>query len=79
MKQQLKETITYQPNDGVKVTVNNKPTPDQKTGEIFYEQTVTIKIVRKWEEEKLSFATPSEMEAFVEGVDWEDPQQELPL
>lgn len=79
MKQQLKETITYKPNEGVQVKVDNKPTVDEKTGQIFYEQTVTAKVVRKWEEEKLSFANSTEIQNFFDMVDWEDPQQELPL
>lgn len=79
MKQQLKETITYKPNDEVLVKVDNKPVVDKKTGQIFYEQTITTKVVRKWQEEKLSFRGEDDIRAFLDDIELEDPQQELPL
>ncbi len=79
MRQQLKETITYKPNDEVQVKVDNKPVVDKKTGQIFYEQTVTTKVTRKWQEDKLSFGGEDDIREFLDNVVLEDPQQELPL
>ena len=79
MRQQLKETITYKPNDEVTVTVNNKPVVDKKTGQIFYDNVVTFKCTRQWMEGKLSFKGEDDMRDFLDGIVLEDPQQELPL
>lgn len=78
MKQQLKETVVYQPNDDVKITVNNKPVTDDH-GRTFYEQTVSIKINAGWHNEKLAFGSSDDLRTFIDSVDLEDPQQELPL
>ena len=78
MKQQLKETVIYQPNDGVKVTVSNKPVTDDN-GRTFFEQGVTIKINAGWHVEKLAFASSDDLRMFIDSVDLEDPQQELPF
>lgn len=78
MKQQLKETVIYQPNESVKITVNNKPVTDENH-RTFYEQTVTIKVSAGWRPEKLSFTGEDDIRAFFDDIVLEDPQQELPL
>lgn len=79
MKQQLKETITYQPNDEVKVTVNNTPSYDEKTQKTFYRRVVTIRVDTGWDDNKLAFSGEEDMRAFLDDIVLEDPQQELPL
>lgn len=79
MKQQMKETITYKPNDEVLVKVDNKPVVDKATGRIFYEQIVTVKVIRNWMEDKLAFRDQEEIRAFLDEIVLEGPQQELPL
>lgn len=78
MKQQLKETVIYEPNEGVKITVNNKPVRDDN-GRTFYEQSVNIKLALGWKTEKLSFSGEEDIRAMLDNIDLEDPQQELPL
>lgn len=78
MKQQLKETVIYEPNEGIKITVNNKPVRDDN-GRTFYEQTVTFKLNLGWKTEKLAFGGEEDIRKMLDGIDLEDPQQELPL
>lgn len=79
MKQQLKETVIYQPTPEVKVTVNNTPTVNEKNGLILYKQVVTIRIENGWGEDKLAFHGEEDLRAFLDNVVLEDPQQELAL
>lgn len=79
MKQQLKETIIYKPNDEVTVTVSNKPVMDEKSKQIYYEQVATFKFTLGWMDSKLSFTGEDDMRKFLDDVVLEDPQQELPL
>ncbi len=78
MKQQLKETVIYQPNESVKVTVNNKPVTDDNH-RTFYEHTVTIKINAGSRPEKLSFNGEDDIRAFLDDLVLEDPQTELSI
>lgn len=79
MKQQLKETVIYQPNDEVRVTVSNTPVTETKTGRIFFKQSVTFKVERGWEENKLKFGNDDDLRKFLDDINLVDPQQELPL
>ena len=75
MKKQLTESVKYQPNDKVTVTVANKP--QESDGFVEYKRTVTIKIDEGWDSEKISFATDEDIAKYIETVDFEDPQQSL--
>ena len=79
MKQQMKETVVYQPNDEVKVTVNNTPTLDEKTGQYFFKQVITIRVDAGWHDDKLAFSGEADLREFLDNIELEDPQQELPL
>lgn len=78
MKQQLKETVIYQPNEGVKITVSNKPVQDDNH-RTFFEREVTIKVKAGWHSDKLSFSGEDDIRSFLDDLVLEDPQQELPL
>lgn len=78
MKQQLKETITYSPNEDVQVTVNNRPITDDN-GRTFFEQSVVVKVKLGWKNEKLAFTGEDDLRAFLDEINIEDPQQVLPL
>lgn len=79
MKQQMKETVIYQPNEEVKVTVNNTPTVNENNGQILFKQVVTIRIDNGWGDDKLTFKGEDDLRAFLDDLVLEDPQQELPL
>lgn len=79
MKKQLTEKIVYQPNEDVKVTVENKPTYDEDTGRNSYKRKVTITVDLGWKPEKLQFADTNAIEEFVNDINFEDPQSELDL
>lgn len=76
MKKKLTEKIVYEPNDRIKVTVENKPVYDEGkvTG---YERTVTFKVKDGFHPDKLSFGTDEDIEEFIKGTNFEDPQQSL--
>lgn len=79
MKQQLKETVIYQPTPEVKVTVNNTPVLNENNGQILFKQVVTVRIENGWGDDKLSFKGEDDLRRFLDDVVLEDPQQELPL
>lgn len=79
MKQQLKETVIYQPTPEVKVTVNNTPVLNENNGQILFKQVVTVRIENGWGDDKLSFKGEYDLRRFLDDVVLEDPQQELPL
>lgn len=79
MKQQLKETVIYQPTPEVKVTVNNTPVLNENNGQILFKQVVTVRIENGWGDDKLSFKGEDDLRKFLDDVVLEDPQQELPL
>ena len=78
MKRQLTEKVVYEPNEKIKVTVQNKPVFNE--GAIDgYDRTVTIKINAGFDMNKLTFSTDEDIAKFIETVDFEDPQQALSL
>lgn len=79
MKQQLKETVIYQPTPEVKVTVNNTPVLNENNGQVLFKQVVTVRIENGWGDDKLSFKGEDDLRRFLDDVGREDPQQELPL
>lgn len=80
MKKQLTNTTVYAPNPDVTVKVTNKPIVDQQTGEQFgYDVKVNITYKAGAKEKQLSFATVDELAEFVAMIDFDEPQQSLPL
>lgn len=80
MKKQSKIQDVYTPNKNVTVTVNNKREEDLESGSVHYDRTVTIKIkAGKFAKEKLVFDEEDSIAKFIETIDFEDPQSELPL
>jgi hypothetical protein len=75
MKKQLTEKTVYEPNENVKVAVENKPT--EIGGSIVYAHKVTITINAGAGKDKLSFSTDEDIAKFVETIDFEDPQTAL--
>lgn len=76
MKKQLTEKIVYEPNDRLKVTVNNKPVYEDGAV-VGYDRKMTVAFNAGYKNEKLAFATDSDIEDFVKGLDFEDPQQSM--
>lgn len=72
MKKHLTEKTTYEPNDLVKVTVQNKPVEGGK-----YERKVSITVNCGFADEKLQFSTDEDIEKWVADISFEDPQQAL--
>ena len=71
---------TYKVNDNVTVSVVNKRNEDLESGNVTYERTVTVKIkAGKFAEKPLMFDEASSLTDFIEQVNFEDPQQPLPL
>lgn len=80
MKKQLTTKTVYEPNAGVKVTVTNKPLVDQDTGELYgFDTTVTVKISKKSQAKELKFGSDDDIAEFMGQVEYDDPQQSLPL
>lgn len=80
MKKQLQRKTVYVPNQGVKVTVINKPIVDQDTGEQYcYETAVTISLKLKDQSKELNFKTDDDIAEFVGNISFDDPQQALAL
>lgn len=79
MKKQLTEKTVYQPNERVKITVNN--TPEMADGVMTqrYGRKVTIAVEMGFSRDKISFSTTDDILKFIESIDVEDPQQELPI
>lgn len=71
-KQENTKTI-YKPNEGVKITVDNKPVIDKDTGEIYmYEVSVGLK-VKKYETDKpLRFKTDEDLVDYIHNIDLDD-------
>lgn len=76
MKKKLTEKIVYEPNRGVKVTVENKPELEE-AGVTRYKRKVTIVVEVGYSDQKLTFSKDEDIAKFVETIDFEDPQQEL--
>lgn len=80
MKKQLTNKTIYVPNRGVKLTVTNKPIFDEERGQIAgYDVDVTVKIKRNLMPQELKFGSDDDIAEFMGGIDFDDPQQELPL
>ena len=80
MKKSLTNTTVYEPNEGVKVKVTNKPLVDQDTGEQFgFDTVVTVKITTKMQAKELRFASDDDIAEFMGQVEYDDPQQSLAL
>lgn len=80
MKKQLTNTTVYQPNPDVKLKVVNKPMVDRDTGEQFgYETKVTMTYNAGIKEKALTFGTIDEIAEFIGNIDYDEPQQSLPL
>lgn len=71
---------TYKVNDNVTVSVVNKRNEDLESGNVTYDRTVTVKIkAGKFAEKALVFDEATSLNEFIEQVNFEDPQQPLPL
>lgn len=78
MKHNSKIVDTYTPNKQVMVRVTNTPKyQDDKF--IDYDRTVTIKIMAGRDNETLKFESQDDIAKYIETVDFEEAQQELPL
>ena len=80
MKKVSNNKDTYKVNEQVTVNVVNKRIEDFESGSIHYERTVTVKIsAGKFAEKPLSFDEAESLTAFIEQVNFEDPQSALPI
>ena len=80
MKKQLQNSTVYEPNKKIKVKVVNKPIVDELTGEMFgYGVTVTVTIKADIMEKELKFGSDDDIAEFMGQVEYDDPQQLLPL
>lgn len=77
MKKKLSEKAVYEPNNRVKLTVDNKPSYDDRGTPLGYERKVTIVVRAGIEEDKLAFADSDAIADFVSNIDFDDPQQAL--
>lgn len=70
----------YQPNIGVKVTVDNKPIIDETTGEIYaYEVSVGLKLKKFANEKPLRFRTDDELAEFFAQVDFDSNGNQISM
>ena len=79
MKKQLTTKTVYQPNAGVKIIVTNKPVVDEMTGQIIYDADVTIKTRCVGMSQEVKFTSDEDIADFIARVDFDDPQQLLPI
>lgn len=80
MRKELTNATVYQPNTFVKIKVVNKPVVDRDTGEQFaWDTKVTLSYKAGTTEKPLSFATVDELAEYIGNIDYEEPQQSLPL
>lgn len=80
MKKQLTNTTNYEPNTAVKIKVVNKPLVDAETGEQFgYDTKLTMTFKVGVRGNQLTFATVDEIAEFMANIDYDEPQQSLPL
>ena len=80
MKKQLTNTTVYELNKSVKLKVVNKLLIDIDTGEQYgYDTVVTVIITRKVQPKELRFSSDDEIAEFMEQIDYDDPQQVLPI
>lgn len=80
MKKVSNNKDTYKVNEQATVSVVNKPIEDFESGSVHYERAVTVKIsAGKFAEKPLSFDEAESLTAFIEQVNFEDPQEALPF
>ena len=80
MKKVSNNKDTYKVNEQVTVNVTNKRIEDFESGSVHYERTVNVKIkAGKFAEKPLSFDEAESLTAFIEQVNFEDPQSSLPI
>lgn len=79
MKKNGKIVDVYKPNSNVTVTVTNKALENPDTGEVTYKRSVSIRIAAGESTEKLAFPEDDSIAKYVETVDFQDPQTELPV
>lgn len=80
MKKVSNNKDTYKVNDQVTVSVTNKRIEDFESGSVHYERDVTVKIkAGKFAEKPLSFDEAESLTAFIDQVNFEDPQAALPI
>lgn len=80
MRKQLTNKTVYVPNRGVKVTVTNRPIFDEEIGQVAgYDVSVDVKIVRRLAPQELKFGSDDDIAEFMGTVEYDDPQQALPL
>lgn len=80
MKRISNNRDSYKVNANVTVTVVNKRNEDLESGNVHYERDVTVKIkAGKYATEPLIFEQSSSLAEFLETVNFEDPQEALPL
>ena len=72
MKRKLTEKVVYEPNDLVKIAVQNKPVEGGK-----YERKVTITVNLGFDDEKLTFNDDEDIAKFMETIDFQDEQTKL--
>lgn len=80
MKKSLTSKTVYVPNPNVKVTVTNKPVFDEELGQIAgYDVTVDVKVKGALRPQELKFGSADDVAEFMGAVDYDDPQQMLPI
>lgn len=78
MKHISKIVDTYTPNKQVMVRITNTP-KYQDDNFVDYDRTVTIKILAGRDKDTLKFDSSEDIAKYIETVDFEEAQQELPL
>lgn len=78
MKKKLTEKIIYEPNQHVKVAVENKPV-EREGMPTMYNRRVTITIKCGEDRKGLAFGTSEDIGKFIEDIDVEDPQISMEL
>lgn len=80
MKKVSNNKDTYKVNEQVTVGVVNKRIEDFESGSVHYERSVTVKIkAGKFADKPLVFDEAESLTQFIEQVNFEDPQEALPL
>lgn len=77
MKKQLTNKTVYEPNQSVKITVNNKPIYDDVGTFVGYKVDVTLKHSLQRLDE-LKFSSDDDVSEFMNNISYDDPQQALP-
>lgn len=78
MKKSSKIVDKMNPNKQVEVTITNKKVIEEDET-LAFQPTVTIKITLPKSGDQFKLSTDEDIAKFVETIDFEDPQEELPL